>query len=266
MYKILSIILAGLLVVAGIFYVYERYTKNKMQDELNNQLAQLSKTLKETETAYSKLGLQVDNIKAENKQLQKIIDKKNEEIVALNEVVLHWKDLYFKILNASGGVVDPNTGEVIPVEPDCEKCLQNKSFKVEFSQTQDYLKISGYTLYNYQKPSQAFIDVKWVRDLKLTIILTKNKNVYKAYVDTNSSDVVPSSVELKVDPSVFDIKWYQRLGVGANVGLGDGLMVGLNAYVQIFNNILVGPSFVNVFNGKDYMKFYGANVGWFPFR
>ena len=70
------------------------------------------------------------------------------------------------------------------------------------------------------------------------------------YVDTNDSDVVPSNLILKIDPSIFDLKWYNRIAFSLQTGIGDGLMVGVGGSVQIFSNWLVGPNFNMIFNSS----------------
>jgi len=262
MYKYLSIILGVLILVCASFYAYERYSHAKTRKNLNNQIAQLSDTLKETETAYSKLAIETNEIVLQNEELQKIIDDRDEEIISLSEIVLKWKNKYFEIKDAQQDIVD-HDGNPVDLDEICQECFSNNRFKVSFDQTKDYLRIYGNTFTN---PPEAYINLEWVKDIVFNLILAKNDDIYRIYLDTNNSDIVPIDIKLKIDSSVYDTKWYERIGIFGNISVGDGLMTSVGSNIFIFDDFLFGPILSTTYDGNNIKKYYGLNIGWFPFK
>jgi len=263
MYKYLSMLLGALLLVAGGFYLFERHARSSAERELNNKIAKLEGMVKETESAYSSRGLLIEDLQSTNKDLQKVIDSRDEEVAALGEVVLQWKKKYFDIKNATGTVVGSDGTTVVEVPADCQTCLKDLRFRVDFDKTQDYLKVVGHTLTN---PAEAQLEVSWERQLKLTFLLTKKDEVYRLYFDSNTPDLVPGTLTLKVDPSVFEKNWYEKIGVGLDVSVGPGVLTGVKVFYDITDNIALGPNVNFFYDGNDLRTLYGANVGWYPFR
>jgi hypothetical protein len=262
MYKYLSILLAIGAVVLGVFFVFEKYNHNKDKKELSNQIAQLEGTVQETKTAYSVRGVEMENLKVENKELQKKIHDRDESIAALGKVVLEWKDKYYKIMDAYGSVVD-GSGGVIEIPADCKECMKDLRFRVDFKQEQDNIEVSGFTLTN---PPQAEIKLHWTKPLILDIVLAKDDSgSYRIYVDPGTSGAVPTELNLKVDPSVFDRKWYEKIALGADLGYGDGVITTLRVNYELLGNWMIGPFVTFEYDGK-FQQFYGLNVAWFPFR
>lgn len=261
MYKYLSIVLAGLLVVVGAFYFFERRAHSKDVAELSNQVSELQGVVQETKTAYSRQAVQLEDLKVQNSDLQRVIKEKDETIFAVSQVALKLKDKAFEDKNVHVTVLDPD-GNPTTVPQSCDDCLKSVRLKVDFDQGDDLVKISGYTLTN---PGYASINVKWLRPLKMNIALTKKEGNYKIYVDAGG-DGVPADLDLRVDPTVFQKKWYEKIGVGLNVGVGRGVLTGVRAFYDIFDNIAVGPGVDFYYDGSKLNTLYGANVGWYPFR
>lgn len=262
MYKYVSIVLAGALVVLGGFYLFERHARSGIERELNNKIAKLEGTIKETQTAYSARALEIEDLKASNEDLQKIISGRDEEIAALGEVVLKWKAKYFKIKDASQTVVD-NDGGQVEVPADCQTCLKDLRFRVDFEKVQDYLKVSGHTLTN---PPYAEVGVTWERELKLSFILAKKDNVYRLYFDSHSPDLVASRLTLKVDPSVFERKWYEKILLNGSLSVGSGVASGIGVGYDILPDFYIGPNIIFNYDGQKMRKLYGVSVGWYVFR
>jgi hypothetical protein len=245
----------------GGFYAYERYEHNKERVALNNELAKTQGMLKDTQTAYSSAGVEASNLKAQNDDLEKKIKDRDEKIGAAGQAVLQWKDKYYKIVNATGAVVD-NSGAVTTVSSACQAELKDKRFKVSFSQDQDNTNISGFTLTN---PDYAEVTLKWTKPLNLNIILAKNPdNTFRLYIDPSDPNLVPTKLNLTVDPSVFARSWYENLAVGVDLGMNTGVMSSFRLGYE-FSNWLVGPFMAMTYDSK-FNKYYGISVGWFPFR
>jgi hypothetical protein len=134
--------------------------------------------------------------------------------------------------------------------------------RVDFDHDFGWLRVTGYTLTD---PAYGFLTINnGSRPLKLTVALSKDRqNAWHAYV--TSSDVAISADVLiaAVDPSIRDVKWYERLGVMGNVGVGDGLLVGAGLTLDI-GRFTVGPA-VWLSVNSQVSKYYGIAAVWRPF-
>ena len=263
MYKYVSIVLVGCLGTLGVFYVVEKRGNDKAQEQLNNQISKLQGVVKETETAYSSRAIEAENLKSSNSELNKKIKDRDENIAALGNAVLEWKDKYYKISDAHGSVVDPN-GNPTVIPPVCEDALKDKRFRVDFDQTQDNIQVKGYTLTN---PSEAYINLHWTRPLNLEVILTKDKdNHYKVYIDPKSANIVPTELSLKVDESVLEYKWFQKIQFNGNLDFGQGVLTTIGVGYDILDNFSIGPNIVFLYDGGSLKRLYGVSTVWYPFR
>jgi len=280
-YKLLSVVLVALLVVGGVFYGIERHANAKQRRELTNQIADLEGMVQEAETLYSHRSVEVKNLKLKNEELNKIIKDRNEEAVALTEAVLKWKNKYIKVTKVSQSLsyTDPKrveelAKELIQCEANsnadldlisaCEKLWEYVRARVEFDETQDPLRVYGFTLTN---PPEAEINIEWIRDIKLSLVLTKDKNdLFRVYLDTNSPDLVPAELKLSVDPGILDRKWYEKIGVDGSVTVGQGVASSLGLRYDIFDSWSLGPSIILHYDGEKLRKTYGVSTTWYPFR
>ena len=263
-YKVVSGILLGLLLVCGVFLYIEKSSHSKTKTELTNKIAQLEGLVKETKDSWSIRGVEVDNLKTDNKKLQNIIKSREEEIVSLSEIALKWKTKYFEIKDAKETVVGSDGSTTVVIPPNCQDCLKDLRFKVDFDQVKDFLKVSGHTLTN---PPYAELSVEWIRDVKLNLILTKTENNdFRIYLDSKDSDAVPSELVLKVDPSVFEKKWYEKISVGTDVAVGPGVLSSIKVAYDVFDDFSVGPNVNFIYDGKELNTLYGASILWYPLR
>jgi hypothetical protein len=268
-YKILSIILSALIVVVGGFYAFERYRHSNTKAQLSNKVAKLEGTIKETETAYSKRGVIIEDLQSENEDLQNIIDDRDEEILAIGEIAFKWKDKYFKIKNVKQSVIPvSNVSEVVEIKEscveDCETFLASNRIRVDFDHQEDPFIVKGFTLTN---PPEAELKLEWTRELKLNLILTKNEDdSFRLYLDSRESDVDKIELTLNVDPAILDEKWYEKIGIGIDLGVGDGFAGGIRIYYDILDNLFIGPNVVITFDGAGARVYYGATLGFYPFK
>lgn len=265
-YKILTYVLAGLLLLGGAAFAYEKVSHNKMRKSLNNQLAKAQKMQKETETAYSRLALETEDLKARNGDLQKVLDDRDEDIFAMTEASLKWKDKYLKALKAKQKIVTRDGKTVVIKEPaDCEQ-LANSDLRVrvDFEHEEDPIKVSGHTLSN---PAYAEVKIEWVKDLNLDIILAKNDDdTFRVYLDSDSGLLIPADLKLQVDPSVTEKKWYERLSVNGSLNFGEfGGVATVGVGYDILDNLSISPNFVTYYDGEKAKLFYGVGFKWNPF-
>lgn len=249
------------------------FWKQKLADDhirqLSNQLALTQQLVKETATAYSSAALEMDNLKAKNKDLQSVIKKKQEEIFSLTDIAIQWKNQYWEIKNATGTIVDnkdPSSTQPVSLPTECLECLKNVRFRVDFEREQENLKLSGYTLTN---PAFATISLEWTKPLMLQLVLTRSQEgVFKVYVDSPDKSFIPTELALKVDPSVFARKWYENIGVSSTIAASQyGFTGSVNAFYNVRYNVFIGPSVSLQYNASNssFQAFYGAIIGYYPF-
>ena len=254
MYKLLCIILSGVLGVLGVFYLIENYRNSKHERELNNKIANLEEIVKETETAYSKKAVEIDGIKSENKELQSVIKSRDEKIVSLTKLNLKLKD---ELLEGNNAKESEETGE------------QGKRERVDFENVypsvNPFLRFTGHTLTN---PAHSSVYFKWERSLNLNVIVAYDKKTktFRSYIDSNHSDIVPTDINFQMDPDVLGMSWYEKVAVlsGVSIGKRSGA-IKLGLMYDVLNNVSFGPSVMLGF-GSNYEKYYGADVMWYLFR
>lgn len=261
MYKYISAVLLTALLVAGGALWWQDRQHSKQRRDLNNALARTEKTLQETETVSSRRAVELEDIETKNKELQKILKDRDESILALTETNLRLRDKYFKIKNAKENVVDKEGNEI----PDGEPIPDDARVKVEFEHVEEPLKVSGFTLTN---PAYAEVKLNWTRDLRLSLILTKtDEDTFRVYLDSENSDVDTTEINLSVDPTLLEHKWYEKIGVGSSLVAGEyGGQLGLRVYYDFWKNVSMGIDFMVLYDGAKAKTFYGLNVGWYPFR
>jgi hypothetical protein len=262
-YKLLSILLAVVLAGGGIFYAFERSSNSSKRRELNNQIAELEGTVQETETAFSRRAIEVSKLKLDNEELRDKIKDRGEEAVALSEAILKWKDKYFKIKDATESAVD-HEGKVVIIEPGCEECFSKVRLRVDFEGEYDSFRVFGFTLTN---PPYSEVTTTWIQGLKLSLVLTKDKDdLFRVYLDTDSPDLVPAELKLSVDPSILDRRWYEKIGMGSDITIGEGLVSSLKIVYDVFDNWSLGPVMMLNYDGDKLRKTYGISTTWYPFR
>ena len=243
-------------------------------NKLNNQLALSQQLVKETQTAISSRALEIENLKVQNSDLQKVLKKNKEEVFALTDLAIQWKNKYFEIKDAKQIVLNEAGTQPASLSADCEDCITKTRIKIEFDQTKEDLRIFGFTLTN---PAQAQINLEWLKPLMLQLVLTKSDDgSFKVYLDEKdkkqSSLFVPKELSLRVDPSVISKKWYEKINIMASISLGNSLigitswggMIMAGAGYAVTDSVSVGLNVSAIYTGNVYLM-YGANVFWTPF-
>lgn len=247
MYKLISGLLLVALVVAISVGGYKVWRADKENIRLNNELSKSQKMEQETKSAYSIVGQKLSDLEATNKELQKKIDDRNETVAALGQVNFKLKDQLFKIKNATQTEVENEPGRV----------------RVDFEKQQDFWKVKGYCL---TSPPESEVSISLSRALELSFLLTKKNGQYRLYLDSNSPDTIAiENLLLKVDPSVFEKKWYEKLAVGFDLGFtGKELVASVRGTFDIGS---FSPGlFMTLFNGKEgFERAYGVSLMWRPF-
>ena len=248
MYKYVAITLSIALAVSLFLYVREQNKRIEETTSLKNKISEQSVIIKEAENLYSKKVVELSGLESTNKDLKKLLDKRDEDIVSLNSVILKLK---------KKKIVDDKAKETT------EESDTGIRHRVDFDKTQDYLRVHGYTKTN---PPLAEINIEWVKPLHLELVLTRDKNKdFKVYVNTDNSDVVPTDMKLFVDPSIFHKKWYEKISVTAALSFGKLVNTGTSLNYDWTNALSFGPQIDVIFSelGVDYL--YGLSLTWRPF-
>ena len=257
MYKILSGFLLILFLLTAGIGGYKVWRSAKENEKLSNALAQSKKMEQETKSAYSIVAQKLSDLEVANKELRNKIDGRDEDVAAIGQANLRLKDQLFKIKNAKQTPVDENGLPIAGAVP-CEETR----WRVDFSE-QDLWKEEGWCWTN---PPAAEVHVSWLRPLQLSFVLTKKSNQYRLYLDSNSPDVIAvESLSLKVDPSVFEKSWYQKIMFSTDLGWsGTNPTVAARGTFDI-GSFTTGP-FIMLFNGKDGLeRSVGLSFGYRPF-
>src|SRR3990167_10558141 len=182
--------------------------------KLNNIVAEQQTIQQESESVWSRLAIQSDQIILENKALENVVKDRDEKILTLTQTNLKLKGQYFKILDAKQSVVDKE-GNIIPSELQPIES-QEFRYKVQFEKKQDNLKIVGFTLTN---PAYSELHFEWTKPLILSLVITKKDKSYRVYIDSKDKTVVPTDLKLTIDPSLFEQRWFERFFVLTDIGI-----------------------------------------------
>ena len=253
------IIIAIIIATAILFYNYKINKLEQDKIDLQNKLIEQTCVYKEKETIWSKQMMQLKDLNtllgSKNKDLAKLIDKKNEEVIALNETVIKLKDTIIKIKNAKQTIVKPET---IVISEDCEKLCQQIRTIVEFEKYQDPVTVKGNTITN---PPEAEVLVR-LDPFKLSIVITQLKDKsFKTYIDTGNPNIIIEKADVAFNPlAMKQKKWYQKFYVMTNVSANkDYLTFSGNVMHSTINNWLFG---INITKVSDIDFMYGATVGY----
>lgn len=264
LHKIYGFVILSIVLVSIVSMYVERKSHEEDVQRLANVVAKTEGLRQEAEKSWSSRAVEIENLKLENKTLQRTINARDEEIVGLSELVLRWKTKYFKINDARETTVASDGTTVTSLSPDCTETLRDVRFRVDFEQTQDALKAFGYTLTN---PPYAEVAIEWIRGVKMNLILTKtHDDKFRIYLDSETSDVVPAQLNLKIDPEVFQKKWYEKIAVGTDLAFGPGVVSSLKLTYDILDDVYLGPTVMFFYDGIDLRTLYGVSVGHYPFR
>jgi len=263
--KLLSCVFACLFLTSAVLLCVEKYSHAKTKTELNNAVSQYEGMIKEKDGLYSSQSVVIkdleDSLNSLAKESNKIIQNRNEKIESITSVSLAWKDKYFAIKNATSTVipVDPNT----PTTPDCNQCFLTNRIKVEFEKELDFLSVQGFTLSN---PAYAELTVRWTKPLALNLVLTRRGGRYRVYLDSNNNGVEISELKLSMDEDSFSKRWFEKILFGGDLmSSQNSVLFGFNFSYDLYTNLFIGPKVVFLFDGINNRKFYGFNIGYYPF-
>ena len=135
--------------------------------------------------------------------------------------------------------------------------------KVKFSKDFGYLSIDGYTL---TSPPEAFVRLKQVRPLRLSIAFSKDKSGnFNARVSSSEKDVNVSIDLAGVDDRQFRKRWYEKVEIDGEFIVGqESFLIGTGLSVEL-GKMRFGPR-VYALVDRDVNVAYGFSLGWKPFN
>lgn len=261
---ILVIVAIGLGIL---LHVRKEHAWQKQVTDLQNQLALKDKTTEVDPGVYSKLVVQNGDLKAaldasdqQVKELEATIKQDGQDLQNVTQIGLHWQQQYAALVvaqQADGGVTKEPDGTTV--------ARQQVNFQQEFPDVD--VGVSGSTWTN---PAQASLRVWQLQPLKLTVALTQDKTkAWHSYVTSNVKGIVPDIGVTEVNPYILEPKWYEKLAVRGDLGVGStdagaGVLLGLGVSYEV-GRFDVGPAgWLVISNRVD--RYLGVMVGYHPFQ
>ncbi len=257
----LSLIFVGvllLLAVAGALVFTSISNSHKKEIiALQNEVAKRDVTIEVQKNVYAKLAIQTDMMgrflgmaDEQNQALAKEIKDRKAEILTAQTLVIKWKKAYEALVVATETEVTTPEGVV--------------RTKIEFKKDFGYLIAEGHTLTN---PPEALVRVKQGRPFRLSVIMTQEPDKsWRGYATSNEDNFSIEAEVFAVDPTMLEPKWYEKIGLHADLAAGSGVLVGIGASYKI-GKFTVGPSVWGAMNWDIQPKGYvGVSMGFNPFQ
>lgn len=251
------IILASLMLAGVIYVAVVKSSYDSQIVSLNNAIAEKDKTIEVKQGLYEKATLETKNLKdlldtkdARIADLVKELKKKDQDLIAATNLAVKWKTDYEALVKATQGLVPP----VNPGDPSRIKVSFNKDFGP--------ILVSGYTL---SDPPEAFINLHQQRPLKLTLVVSQDKDgLWHTYTTSSEENMTPEITLSAVNPWFNDKKWYERLSATAMVAAGgSGFQGGLGIGVDIAQFTVSAMVFDHSSNLAS--PLVGLGLQWRPF-
>ncbi len=255
--KYINMALIALIVGLSIFAYFKQQQYNRQIRELQNVIAVNDQTIEVQKDLYTKRTQELDDVKGllgklteAEKRLQAELKKAKAQILSLTETNIKLK----KALEASGG----GTQAEVPGEAGQPPRLQ-----VNFEHDFGFVAVRGFTLTN--PPEYKLSLGNGSRPLKLTTIVSQQPDgTWRTYVQSSDENFDIDIGVSAVNPHITDPKWYERLKVHGDLGVGNGVLGGLGLAYQ-FGSVDIGGSVWGVTSGGGSV-FYGLNFSWAPFK
>ncbi len=257
------LLLAGI-VAAGAFTLVSNAHKKEIL-ALQNEIAARDVTIETQKGVYQKLAIQSNDLRQLLNQkdvqlslLKEQLDKEGATLLTANTLIVQLK----KKLESSGHVV------VDPTDPKYPDVLH-----MSFSSLEDFspFVVTGSAMADcsLDRPKIDLLSLKMAqaRPLKLSVVVSQDKDGKWKTSTTSSEENFQIDIGLSaVNPFMLEPKWYEKIGLHADVGVGSGVLVGVGASYKI-GKFTIGPSVWGTVNWDLAPKGYlGATMGWNPFQ
>lgn len=250
-------VLTGLSLLFGAYMAIKAKQEEKDKVEALNKIAEMDQVRQEENGSWTKLAQQKDEIihllEHQNQDLADDIQRRNESILSMSEAIAKIRSARIIIRTQDGDNVHETP------EPDGR-------IRVSFDETQDMIRVSGFTLTN---PAEAQIDVGFTRPLRLRTTITQAQNgAWRTYFESDWTGLEIQDLQTVVNPlKAVEESWTSNLILGANIGFGWNFdAFSANAYLMYeFGDVFaVGPS-VGVVSQDRIDPVFGLNFQMRPF-
>lgn len=257
--KYVVAVLAALMLASVLYSVLHERSHQKEITSLKNEIASKDETIEVSKGVYQKLAIESKNLMklldtkdAQIAELQKIVKKSGDEVLAVTSVSLSWKKAYESLANATQQPV-PGSQPSDPVRK-----------KVEFNKDFGYVRVDGYTLTD---PAEAWVSVKQNRPLKISLVVSQDDSgKWKTRVSSSEENVGLDISVAAVNPKMLAEKWYEKLSLAVDFGGGSsGGLLGVGVDVRL-GKFRVGPMVWATMGPGSFSTYYGATFGWSPFK
>jgi hypothetical protein len=249
------VLMVILLVVMGIGS-YKVWKYEEKITALQNQLASTAVTLEVQKGLFEKLTLKVDDAKtlvdASTQQGKDLLDQVKREhatLLSVQNLTLTIKD---KVFSGQGSQTTVDKGRI----------------KVEFNKDDGLFNASGFTLTappDGSDTSHYEVKIKQREQLKLIATIDQDKDgAWKSKVSSSSPDISVDIGVAGVNPYLLEQKWYEKLKVHVDLGVGPGVLAGAGASYQV-GAFDFGPTIWGT-TSSGTSVFYGLNFSWSPFK
>lgn len=219
-----------------------------------NALAEQAEIVQEKEQLWSKLAQQredvLDELRQRNGELADLIQSRDERILALTDTIAN---------------IRPTT--IVIREDNINQGEEDGRTRVSFDQTDDPIRVAGYTLTN---PPEAELELSFVRPLRLRTVVTQQESgQWVTYFESDWDKLEIQAMETIVNPLAPRVRhrhWWENIGIGTNISTSG--FSGLTADLFItysFDQFAVGPSLGFSISDDDSFGKVGLILQWNPF-
>lgn len=246
-----AIALMVLLIAVGVIAYLKVQAYEKKITDLQNAIATQSVTLEVQKQVYAKLTIKMDDIKSavdlstvEGKRLADEVKRNKGELVAVVNQLVQIKD---QIARGRGTQIDVGGRK-----------------KIEFAQDFGFVKVDGYTLSD--PPEYELKLGQGNKPLKIVTAITQQPDgSWKTFVTSSDENVALDIGVSAVNPYILEAKWYEKVKVHLDLGVGSGVLGGVGASYQL-GAFDFGPSLWGTTSSTGGSMFYGINFSWAPFH
>jgi Tfp pilus assembly protein PilN len=265
-WKYLTIgLMVALVALAGYGYFTLR-AKDKENAKLRDEIASRDVTIQLKDGTYTKLAREMDDLKATNAELQKVIDKQKQDVITAQQVAATWKKKYDDLATLVPVPFPYKPDDWKPMGPSACKDVAEESLAIK-----DYgLVKAGCRILTFDPQVQARTLLEpGSRPLKLNLAVTRDaQKQWRSYVKIEPPDDQNLSVDIvstAVNMEPLKLRWYENIGVHMDFGVGSGVLGGAGINYE-FGQFRLGPSIWGVATTDKSGVFYGINFDWSPFK
>ncbi len=231
--------------------------------ELQNEIAKRDNTIEVQNGVYQKLALQT-------KDLTELLDKKDVQLLALQEQL---KKQGSELLTANTIVVklrkdlqDKQEVAVIITNPEKPGI---KNVNIDTKARLDPFQIRGNVEIDCDNNKAKFnVSLDQRSPIKFSVAVSQDSDGTWRSSATSSTKAFEVDIALAaVNPYLLEPKWYEKIGVGLDVGVSGspGILAGVGVSYEI-GKFEVGPKAWFTAQPQGVSPFFGAQLTWHPFK